>query len=84
MHDRVDPLRSEHRIERGGIADVSLDQLSPANMLTMAEQQAVEHYAFMPRHSERLGAMAADIAGASGDQDTCHDGDVDEERSEQK
>ena len=48
-------------------------------MLAMAEQQAVEHNAFMPRHSERLGAMAADIAGASGDQDTCHGGDVDED-----
>ena len=43
------------------------------------QQQAVEHNAFMPRHSERLGAMAADIAGASGDQDTCHGGDVDED-----
>ena len=48
-------------------------------MLAMAEQQAVEHDAFMPRHSQRLGAMAADIAGASGDQDTCHGGDVDED-----
>lgn len=73
MHDRIDPLRREHRIERGRIADVALDQLSPANVPAMPEQQAVEHDAFMPRRRERLGAMAADIAGASGNQDTCHD-----------
>ena len=32
--------------------------------------------AFMPRRNGRLGALGADIAGASGDHDKCHDGGV--------
>jgi hypothetical protein len=37
MHDGVDRTRGEHRIQRAGITNVALDQLSPADEFAMAE-----------------------------------------------
>ena len=72
MHDRIKPLRRKHGIERGAIANVSLDQWSPAHRLAMTEHEVVEYDTLMSRCGERFGAMATDIAGTTCDEYTCH------------
>jgi hypothetical protein len=67
MHDPIKAIRCKYRIERGGITDVALYQFSPASKFTMAKQKAVENDAIVPQFGERLGTMAADIAGPAGD-----------------
>src|SRR5262249_11868527 len=73
MHDRIDPMRGKNCIERCGVADVPFEKLTPANELVMAEYQIIKYNAFMARHGQRLGTMAADVAGTARDQNSCHD-----------
>src|SRR5262245_39775595 len=72
MHDCIKPMRQKYCIECRGVANVALDQSSPAGAFAMTKQEVVEHDAVMPRGGERLGATTTNIAGTPGDKYSCH------------
>ena len=51
------------------ISDLAFDEVPVANRGAMARNQVVENDDPVAGPMERLGGMAADVAGASGDED---------------
>ena len=72
MHHRLDAVGAEQKIERRRIPNVAFDQWPPADELTVAEGEIVEYDHFVAGCRKCLGAMAADVAGAAGDENGCH------------
>ncbi len=56
----------------GRVQDVALDQLAPAHHVAPAAVQVVVDHHAPALRGERLAAVAADIAGAAGDEDGLH------------
>ena len=69
VHDRGHAVVLQRPADRRQVGDVALDDLAVPDRLAMSGDQAVERDNPVPRLVERLGRVAADIAGAAGDED---------------
>jgi hypothetical protein len=69
MHDGIDLVAGETRIELFGAVRVSLEEGTPPGVPAVAGDKAVEHHRVVTPGGEFLAAMGADVAGAAGDED---------------
>ena len=69
MHHREDLVPAERRLHRRGVQDVSLDELAELHGGAVPRRQVVVDDDAIAGAAERFRRMAADVAGASGDQD---------------
>lgn len=72
VHNCVDLVRTEGRIEGRRIPNVPFDQGTPAHKFTITKRQIVKYNSLVPGHGKRLGAMAAYIASTAGDENARH------------
>ena len=69
MHDGIDLVAGETRVELLGAVRVALEEVAPPDVLAVAGDKAVEHHRMVAPGGEFLAAMSADVAGAAGDED---------------
>ena len=74
MDDGVRPVLRECSIDRGAIENVTFDQRAEAREVGMAGREIVKRDRFKPGRRKRLAGMAADEAGAAGDENGLHAG----------
>ena len=68
MHDRADVVAIERGADRGDVRDVAFDELAVLHRFAVAGDQVVEDDDAVAGARQRLGRVAADVAGASGHQ----------------
>ena len=68
MHDREDLVPPKRVTHGRDVGDVAFDERSVPDRLAMTGDQVVVHDDAIARPAERLGGVAADVAGAAGHQ----------------
>ena len=69
VHDGIDLVLSQHAVHQLAVADVADDQRRIAHRLAKAGVEIVEHHHALAARLQLQQHMAADVAGAAGDQD---------------
>ena len=69
VHHREDVMAPDGVGDGPRIRDVALDQLAPLHRAAMPGRQVVEYDDAIARARQRLRRVAADVAGAAGDED---------------
>jgi hypothetical protein len=71
MNDSDRPMLLEGDIERGSVEDVAFNEWAPAHEFGVPSRQVVKRRS-PTRRGKRLAGVAADEAGAAGEQDGLH------------
>jgi len=72
VHDRVDAVLGDRRAHGGRVVHAGAHERQAARGLDVAGREVVEHDHVVPGGGERLGGMAADVAGAARDEHARH------------
>jgi nucleoside-diphosphate-sugar epimerase len=69
VHDARHAVPSQRLAHGGDVGDVALHELAVADGVAVARNQVVVHDDLVAAAVQRLAGVAADVAGAAGDQD---------------
>jgi acetylornithine deacetylase/succinyl-diaminopimelate desuccinylase-like protein len=72
VNDGLGPKPSQRLAHQGGIPDVGFDQRPPFDEIFVAARQIVDHGHLEAFMGQKLAGVAADVAGAAGDEDAAH------------
>ncbi|MNV13766.1 hypothetical protein D3C71_1044220 [compost metagenome] len=69
MHDRIEASPLKGAIQRCGIQQIGLDELTPTHRIAMPGGEVVQHGDGVAVFAQPVSHVAADVAGAAADED---------------